>query len=165
MELAPHVETLRRELKSLTRFAPEEMARAVAQLTEAIEAPVRLTLLEVLSAAAAEITERLDDVVVDLRLSGGEPEFVVTSKPGAAGPATEREAAGQDNSQDDSGTVRITLRLSESVKSRVESAASSAGLSINAWLAHAAIRALTSTSSGAARSVSIGQRISGYARS
>jgi HicB family len=169
MELSPYVEGLRRELGSLTRFAPEDVVRVAGQLAEALDSSVRLTLLDVLTAAAAEITTRLDDEVIEVRLSGGEPDFVVTAggsphrePPGAAAP----EAAGEE-----SGTARVTLRLSEQLKARVEAQAAAENMSVNSWLAHAAIRALENRGGGwdgrgrqSSRS-GIGQRITGYAKS
>src|SRR6185437_5481590 len=140
MELSQYVEGLRRGLSTLTRFASAEVVRLADQLAEALDSSVRLTLLDVLSAAAAEITEHLDETVIDVRLNAGEPEFVVTAvatpapEP-APGPAT-------DTGSDDAGTARMTLRLSESLKTRIEAQAAAAGMSVNSWLAHAAIRAL-----------------------
>jgi hypothetical protein len=124
-------------------------------------------LLDVLAAAAAEITTRLDDAVIDVRLSAGEPEFVVTAVPSQhheppASPGSDPDAAG-----DDAGTARVTLRLSEALKARVEARAATEGTSVNSWLARAAILALENPGSGApGRSrPGVGQRISGYARS
>lgn len=178
MELSPHVEGLRRELASLTRFAPAEVGKLAEQLADALGSSVRLTLLEVLSAAAAEITERLDATVIDVRLSGGEPEFVIT----AVEPVSDEQAAapgpgpgpgvghGRESVADDAGTARVTLRLSEGLKARIEEQAAASGLSVNAWLAHAAIRALEtpgpSPQTGSQRTVTgLGHRITGYARS
>jgi hypothetical protein len=164
MELSPYVEGLRRELGSLTRFASDDVVQVAAKLAEALDSSVRLTLLEVLSAAAAEITTRLDDALIDVRLNAGEPEFVVTVVPQhadrAPGPAPETAA-------DDAGTARVTLRLSEALKSRVEAQAAADGLSVNSWLSHAAIRALESsgTTRGPRSLPGVGQRITGYARS
>ncbi len=165
MELSPYVEGLRRELSSLTRFASDDVVQVAGHLAEALDSPVRLTLLDVLSAAAAEITHRLDDVVIDVRLSAGEPEFVVTAVPPShagqpAGPA-------HDTAADDAGTARVTLRLSEALKTRIEAQATAQGISVNAWLAHAAISALEgpdAPGSGRPRKV-LGQHITGYARS
>jgi hypothetical protein len=163
MELSPYVEGLRRELASLTRFAPDEVARLAEQLADALDSSVRLTLLEVLSAAAAEITEQLDATVIDVRLSGGEPEFVITAvHPSAAG-------SSQEPTGDEAGTARVTLRLSEGLKVKVEAQAAASGQSVNAWLAHAAIRALDAfgppPSTGSQRSrTGPGHRITGYAR-
>jgi hypothetical protein len=158
-------------------------------LTEALDSSVRLTLLDVLSSAAAEITTRLDDQVIDVRLSAGEPEFVVTEVPHpqhdqAPGTGTAADAAGQAGAGaagapgapgapgDEAGTARVTLRLSEALKARVEAQALAEGLSVNTWLTHAAIRALENpgaSGSGPASSqrsrYGVGQRITGYARS
>jgi len=169
MELSQYVEGLRRELGTLTRFAPAEVVQLAGQLAEALDSSVRLTLLEVLSAAAAEITEHLDETVIDVRLNAGEPEFVVTA---VATPAPEPAASPvSDGGTDDAGTARMTLRLSEPLKARIEAQASASGMSVNSWLAHAAIRALEQRpqdAAGAGASASktrVGQRISGYARS
>jgi hypothetical protein len=164
MELSDSVEKLRGELASITRFAGEDVARAAELLTEALDSSVRLILLDVLSSAAAEITARLDDTVVEIRLADGEPAFVVTTAPPereydgpAAAPATEGEP----------GTARLTLRLSESLKARVEAAAAREGTSVNTWLVHAASRSLETPARGrqASGRWGPGQRITGYARS
>jgi predicted transcriptional regulator len=165
MELSPYVEGLRRELSSLTRFASDDVVQVVDRLGEAIDSSVRLMLLDVLSSAAAEITTRLDDAVIDVRLSAGEPDFVVTAVP----PAHDGQPAGsgQDSVSDEAGTARVTLRLSEALKTRVEAQAAADGLSVNSWLAHAAIRALEGWGSarGQRPGSGVGQRITGYARS
>lgn len=167
MELSPYVEGLRRELASLTRFAPDEVAKLAGQLADALDSSVRLTLLDVLSAAAAEITEQLDATVIDVRLSGGEPEFVIT----AVHPQHDEPTTGssQEPTTDEAGTARVTLRLSEGLKVKIEAQATASGQSVNAWLAHAAIRALETVGQGPPpgpqRSRTGGHRITGYARS
>ncbi len=168
MELSDYVGTLRGELASITRFASEDITRAAEMLTEALDSSVRLTLLDVLSAAAEEITTSLEDTVIDVRLSGGEPQFVVTTVELHTQDDTAAQASA--DSGDEAGSARITLRLSETLKARVESAAGTTGMSVNAWLVQAASRALDdlgrSGGSGSRRSRSgIGQRVTGYARS
>lgn len=165
MDLSEHVGALRRELASITRFASEDVARTAEMLAEALDSSVRLTLLDVLSAAASEVTARLDGAVIDVRLSDGEPEFVVTTTP-----VEDDEPAAQSlgDGSDDAGQARVTLRLSEGMKSRVESAATAAGLSVNAWLVRAVSTALSQPprgSGGAGRRRGVGQRFTGYARS
>ena len=64
MDMSEYVATLRRELETITRFAGEDVTRAAEMLSDGMESSVRLTLLEVLSAAAAEITTRLDEGIV-----------------------------------------------------------------------------------------------------
>ena len=160
MELSQYVEGLRRELGSLTRFAPDEVVKLAEQLAEALDSSVRLTLLDVLSAAAAEITDRLDATVIDVRLTGGEPEFVVTSV------HVQPDAMPAEPVTDEAGPARVTLRLSEALKARVEAQAAATGLSVNSWLAHAAIRALEEPAAKPGRTMpGMGHRITGYARS
>jgi hypothetical protein len=165
MELSDYVGTLRGELASITRFASEDITRAAEMLTEALDSSVRLTLLDVLSAAAEEITTHLEDTIIDVRLSGGEPQFVATTVEMHAPDDTAAQASA--DSGDEAGSARITLRLSETLKARVESAAGTTGMSVNAWLVQAACRALDDIGgSGSRRSRSgIGQRVTGYARS
>jgi hypothetical protein len=166
MELSEYVTALRDELSSITRFAGQDMAEAARMLTEALDPAVRLTLLDVLSAAAAEITQQLDDVVIELRLSSGSPDFVVTAQPGAA-PFADQPAAAPPDGSDDAGTARITLRIAEPLKARVEAAAAAEGISVNSWLVHAALRSLDEPRPAGPRrgGLGIGQRITGYARS
>jgi hypothetical protein len=164
MELSEFVGKLRGELASITRFAGEDVARAAELLTEALDSSVRLILLDVLSSAATEITARLDDTVVEVRLAYGEPAFVVTTAP----PEREYDAPAAATATDsEPGTARLTLRLSESLKTRVEAAAAREGTSVNTWLVQAASRSLETPARGRQGSGrwGPGQRITGYARS
>jgi HicB family len=163
MDLSEYAESLRRELLAVTRFAGADVTRVAEMLAESLDSPVRLALLDVLSTAAEEITARLDGAVIDVRLSGMEPEFVVTLHPDAASepgpePADATEEAGQ---------ARITLRMPESLKSRVEAAAASSGMSVNSWLVRAVARSLDPPAGGpsAKPRSSIGKRYTGFARS
>lgn len=73
MELTQYVENLRRELATAAGVGGEE-ARALAdRLLAPLDAAVRLTLLEALSAAAEEISAELAPGSVDVRLRGGRP--------------------------------------------------------------------------------------------
>jgi hypothetical protein len=181
MDLSEYSEALRRELVAITRFAGDDVSRAAEMLAESLDSSVRLALLDVLSAAAGEITARLDGAVIDVRLAGLEPEFVVTLHPDltddASGPqasgATGGLAAlsGQGETPEDAGQARITLRMSESLKTRAEAAAAASGMSVNAWLVRAVTQALDGSSeSGTGRSrakpkPTVGQRYTGFARS
>jgi hypothetical protein len=169
MDLNEYAESLRRELTSITRFAGEDVARAAEMLSQTLDSSVRLALLDVLSAAAEEITANLDGATVDVRLSGNEPQFVVNTTH-----AAEDTYADADVS-DEAGTSRITLRLSEGLKTRVEAAAASGGTSVNACLVRAISRALDGSPGGAkprppfppppGRPGRSGKRFTGFARS
>ncbi|KAB2350129.1 toxin-antitoxin system HicB family antitoxin [Actinomadura rudentiformis] len=166
MDLMPYVENLRRELAVAAEAGGPE-ARALAErLTGALESAARLTLLEALSAAADEITRDLAPGSVDVRLRGGDPAFVVTppepgppsggaaggggetawdavSPPGAAhaaphvAPPHAGSAPAAPSAAEEGGTARMTLRLPEHLKLRVEEAAGRQGISVNAWLVRA----------------------------
>ncbi|WP_131741857.1 toxin-antitoxin system HicB family antitoxin [Actinomadura roseirufa] len=146
MDLMPYVENLRREL-AVAAAAGGPDARALAErLTGALESAARLTLLEALSAAADEITGDLAPGSVEVRLRGGDPAFVVTPpQPGpppagadtAAADAAREAEPSPAPPADEGGTARMTLRLPEHVKARVEEAAGRQGISVNAWLVRA----------------------------
>jgi HicB family len=146
------------------RFAGEDVQRVAGLLAEALDSSVRLVLLDVLSTAAADITARLSDTVVELRLAEGEPTFVVTTAPPEA-EYQEPPAVGADT--EEPGTARLTLRVPDSLKARIEAAAARDGASVNTWLVRAASRSLETASRGsqAAGRWGPGQRITGFARS
>ena len=54
------------------------MVDAAERLATALDAAVRMALLEALSDAAAEITAALDGATVEVRLRGRDPDLVVT---------------------------------------------------------------------------------------
>lgn len=167
MELSEYATSLRAELAAITRVAGEDVSRAAELLTGALEPSIRLTLLDVLSAAAAEITERLEDTVVEVRLAGGEPSFVVqTSGPEVPAPPEPPAPPAAPADQADDGTARVTLRLQESLKARVEAAAASEGVSVNTWLTRAVRLALEAPAGGTPQPPrrGPGRRITGFAR-
>jgi hypothetical protein len=146
MELTRYVELVRRELAVAAEAGGEE-ARALAErLTAPLESAIRLTLLEALSTATAEITRDLAPGSVHLRLAGREPDFVVTLPPTDLSvpeePAPSRPAGPTDEAAlltaDKGGTSRINLRLPDDIKAAVEEAAGRERISVNAWLVRAA---------------------------
>ncbi len=163
MDLTPYVDTLRQELATAAETAGPE-ARAMAErLTWPLESAARLTLLNALSDAMAEVTRELAPGSVGVRLRGTDPEFVVstpqpyeelrampTTHPTAPMPSaapTAPDPAGALDT-DDTGTARINLRLPAHLKVQAESAAAREGLSVNAWLGRAVAAALTPAPAG-----------------
>jgi hypothetical protein len=156
MDLGLYVENIHRQLEVAAEAGGDE-ARALAErLVAPLDAAVRLTLQDVLAAAAEEITTELAPGSVELRLRGRDPEFVVTPPP--VDPSVEDLGEGDDttprgwsaagvgphaSTEGDEGTMsRINLRLPEHLKARIEHAAADEGLSVNAWLVRAAAAAL-----------------------
>jgi hypothetical protein len=158
MEFTPHVEAVRRDLAAAAQAGTAEIRDAAERLSYAVEPSLRLALLEALGIAAGEVTAQLDSAVVEVRLRGRDADLVVIDAgdtPAAPAPPTPAET--------DEGTSRISLRLPESLKSRVEQAAADSGLSVNAWLVRAISQTLDTPASGGPARVA-GRRISGWVR-
>jgi HicB family len=179
MNLEPYIESLRRQLEVAAEAGGDDAQALAERLVAPLEAAVRLTVQDALAAAAEEITLELAPGSVELRLRGREPQFVVSLPPaersaevvtegedvgGSAWRASLSRAAAEG---DEAAISRINLRLPDSLKSRVEQAAASEGLSVNAWLVRAAAAALerAGAARGPARRTSPGaQRYTGWAR-
>ncbi|HWF76895.1 MAG TPA: toxin-antitoxin system HicB family antitoxin [Caulobacteraceae bacterium] len=139
MDITPHVEALRQDLTRAAEVGGIEVEVAAERLLAALDPAVRLALMDVLSQAAAEISEQLPGVAIDVRLKGREPEFVVAGAPPQE-PAHETTAPADEplDTDADDGVTRITLRLPEALKTRAEALAASRGQSLNTWLVAAA---------------------------
>lgn len=152
MQIEGYVQSLREDLTRLAAIGDDSTARAAELLGVALESSLSRRLQEALSEAALELTAQLGSRGhVEVRVSGGEPELVlVTEEAEAEAPA--------DLALD----ARITLRLPEALKGRIEDAATRDGISVNAWIVRALGRE-TSTSTSAHRSPGR-NRLSGYGR-
>ncbi|ANP73485.1 histidine kinase [Cryobacterium arcticum] len=162
MELAPYVTDLQRQLLEAAETGSDDTRALAERLAAGLDAAARLVLLDVLSAAAGEITRDLAPGSVDLRLRGREVEFVVTA------PTAEQE--GDDGSAasvdlDDVSTSRTTLRLPDALKARVDEAALADGLSVNTWLVRAIAAAVQPKQRRSAqRTLRTGDNFAGWAR-
>jgi hypothetical protein len=176
MELTQYVESLRRELTTAAEVGGEDARALAGRLLPSLDAAVRLTLLEALSAAAEEISAELAPGSVDVRLRGGTAAFVVTPPAPAAPPADDAEPGPAEvrlpvAEGDDTAMVRINLRLPANLKALVEDAAAGGGLSVNAWIVRAAAAGLANEGRRATRPAPaqqpdqvVGQSFSGWVR-
>lgn len=141
MDLTHFVDDLQHRLVTAAAAAGDDAREVAERLTAPLDAAVRLVLLDALSTAAGEISAELAPGSVDVRLRGGEPEFVVdaarstTPAPVAAAPLP--TPAGPAPDADEGATTRTTLRLPDHLKAQVEVAAARDGLSVNSWLVRA----------------------------
>ena len=150
MEMAPYVHALQDDLAAAAALAGDEAAQeAGRRLAQAIEPALQLRLLDLLGEIALALNGQVPGRI-EVRLAGREPELVYVE---------EEEAAPAPAPGDDALTARITLRLPDALKSRIEIAASGEGLSVNSWSIHALARGLET------RSIRAGRRLSGYAES
>jgi|SRR5947209_7142556 len=150
MQVDGYIQALKDDLNGVAQLGDENVARAAQLLSMALESSFGRRLLEALNEAALELTTQLEDARVEVRLSGNEPQLVVVEEQGepTAGPA------------DEAFTARITLRLPESLKARLEEAAAREGMSVNTWL----VQALTRQAEPR-RSTSGRRRMTGFAQS
>jgi hypothetical protein len=131
MDLAPYVQSLSRALAQAGTAGGEEAEAFLERFVGPLESAIRLTLLTVLSAAAEEISATLGPGAVDVRLRGGDPQFVVN-----APRAEEADGEGVPAyvASDEGQVSRVSLRLPERLKSRIDELAGRDGLSTNAWM-------------------------------
>ena len=171
MDLSPYVDSLRRDLQATAEVAGPEARSVAERVLTALEPSLRLVLIDALGAAAEQITAELAPPSVELRLRGREPEFVVA----VAGPPEPPEPPGPPPPPapplfegDDTTTARISLRLPDGLKSRIEEAANDIGFSVNSWLVRALNDAVADvnhpTNRGHRRDVRPGRNLSGWAR-
>jgi HicB family len=137
MELSPLIESIREDLAAAADLGDEHVRDAADRLGRALEAALRVRLLDALTIAAYEVSGQLDSGTVELRLAGDAVELAVIR-----------------------GTARLTLRLPEGLKARAEQAAAREGMSTNAWLVRAVASGLADRSSPR-----VGSRLRGFAES
>ncbi|HTE59786.1 MAG TPA: hypothetical protein VK631_05505 [Solirubrobacteraceae bacterium] len=162
MDLGQHVSDLQRQLVDAAEYGTDDTRVVAERFAAGLDAAARLVLIDVLSAAAGEITRDLAPGSVDLRLRGRDVEFVVT-QPGTEADTDEPPAASVD--LDDASTSRTTLRLPDALKVRVDEAAAADGLSVNTWLVRAIAAGLQPKQRRSAqRTLRTGDNFTGWAR-
>ena len=150
MQIDGIIQALREDLVRISVLGDESTSRAAELLSVAIESSLGRRLQDALAEAALELNDQLDSSHVELRVAGHDLQLVLVREDG-----TVPEQA------DEAFSARITLRLPESLKQRVESAAAREGASVNTWLVQALQRAVEPRrpSSSGSRN-----RLTGYGR-
>lgn len=167
MDLFPYAARLHRDLRATAESGGEDTLAVAERLASGLESSIRLVLLDALVEATGEITRDLAPGSVEVRLRGRDVDFAVTPAVGAVTPSTPDAATPEGVDEGgDGGTARLSLRLPERLKPKVEQAAEAAGMSVNAWLVRS-ISALVETSAPppmAPTTVITGQRHTGWVR-
>jgi HicB family len=177
MELERYVDDLRDQLLVAAEAGGDDARALAGRLVAPLESSVRLILLEVLSDAANEITLELAPGSVEVRVRGRDPELVITPPPTTPTAAPTTVMVTSDDvigdvstppvEPDESGMARVTLRLPESLKQRIEEAASRHSLSVNSWLVRAVTAAVEPSSGpdvGRSRPAAVNSRFTGWVR-
>jgi HicB family len=150
MQLDDHIQAIQQDLANTAGLGDEAIAAAAQRLIETVGTTLHLRLLDLLGEATLEISGQLATGRVEVRLAGREPELVVIT----------------DEAEDDVPVApgeeysgRITLRLPESLKIQIETAAAADGISTNAWLVRTLARNTSPRSHRRGRN-----RLQGYAQ-
>ena len=150
MQIDGHIQALREELTRMASLGDEATAHAAGLLAVALESSLARRLQDILAEAALELNSPLRDGHVEIRIAGRDLELLVV-----------REDDNAPEAVDEAFSARISLRLPESLKQRIESSAAGEGASVNTWLVQALQRAVESR-----RPSSSGRnRLTGYGRS
>lgn len=144
--MSKFIDSLSADLKALGKLGGADLESAVSRLIPTLEPVFRTRLLEALTEVAGEFTDQLPGARIEARLAGDEVELVYLQVESLS-----RESPSELN-------ARITLRLPEDLKSRIESAATKEGVSLNSWLLKTSERGSFSVSLG-------GRQLKGKGRS
>src|SRR5688572_28906052 len=110
MDLSPYVDAVRADLEAAAAAGTDETRVTAGLLAGALDASLRLCLLDAMSAMAAEVTAT-GDVEVEVRMHGREPQVIVS--PAQALADTEAPRSEPLDDGDYRGTARLTVRLPE----------------------------------------------------
>jgi hypothetical protein len=146
MNLFPYVESVRQGVANAAALADDNTQQVASRLGTAIESSTRLALIQALSDAAGSISAELAPASVEVRMSGQDPDFVVSvpnqnSEPTMLLPQQD-DPDSDEPELDEEPLARISLRLPNSVKTKVDEMADRDGISTNAWLIRAVVDAL-----------------------
>jgi hypothetical protein len=149
MDLSPYVQTVRDSVTSAAALADDHTRDVAERLGGSIESSTRLALIAALSDASSTISAELAPSSVEVRMVGQDPELVVSvpkgqDEPTVLQPPSDSGPADEDVliDLDDEPVARISLRLPQSVKIKVDEVAAADGISTNAWLTRAVMDAL-----------------------
>ena len=141
------VDGLRSDVVAVGELGDETVAVVAERIADVLGRSMPGRILDVLSDAAAELTATLPDGRVDIRVAGDDVDLTYVED----GPAPTGEG--------DEQSARITLRLGEGLKSRIEDGAAAEGVSVNTFIVRALERGPSSNRSRGARA---GNRLRGY---
>lgn len=144
MNIDKHLESVRDGVQHAAALADDRTRQVAEQLGTALEPTIRLTLVQALAEAATEISARTAPTTVALRLDGDQPVFDVSTPGTDHLDDTEDDLGGEDDQleldADDAATARVSLRIPQSLKDRVDQVAAAQGVSTNVWITQALTR-------------------------
>jgi len=146
MKMSLVVDGLRSDVVAVGELGDEVVGEVAERIADVLGRSVPGRILDVLSDAAAELSATLPDGRVDIRVAGDDVELTYVPGPAAA-----------PTGESDEQSARISLRLGEGLKSRLEASAAAEGVSVNNFI----VRTLERHSSDRSRN-RVGHRLHGY---
>jgi hypothetical protein len=136
MDLDELVQPVTTQLHAAAALGDERTQQIATTLGAALDAAVRLAIIQAVSTATTDASFALQDLAgagapsFGVHVDGAELDVRITA--GAAQPDSPAP------SDDGDASARISLRLSEALKAELEQAAGREGISVNSWLVRAA---------------------------
>ena len=148
MKMSLVVDGLRSDVVAVGELGDDAVAEAAERIAAVLDRSVPGRVLDLLSDAAVELSAELPDGRVEIRVAGDDVDLAYVA---------DEHVPTADGDADLS--ARITLRLGEGLKSRVEERASAEGVSVNTFIVRALERG---TSAQRSRGAAAGNRLRGY---
>jgi hypothetical protein len=153
MKMSQAIEGFRSDVSAVGELGDETVAEVADRIAAMLARSASSRILDLLSEAAAELSAELPEGRVEIRLVGDDVEFVYVDQ------VDERVAMQEPEAE---LSARVTLRLSDQLKARVEASAGRDGLSVNSWILRTLERG---TSASKVRTGRGGSRLRGYGMS
>jgi hypothetical protein len=150
MKMSSVVDGLLSDVAAVGELGDAQVADAAERIAAVLARSLPSRILELLSEAAGELARELPQGHVDIHVGGDDVELVYVDDD----PATPESDAELN--------ARITLRLSDHLKARVEESASRQGLSVNGWVLRTLERGASVSTHSHGRP---GSRLRGYGNS
>ena len=149
MKMSFAVDGVRADVASVGELGDEVVAEVAERIADLLGRSLPARILELLSDVAAEVSAELPEGHAEIRVAGDDVGLAYVE---------DRPIAGGDSEASDL-TARITLRLSEGLKARVEEGAGREGVSVNTYVVRTLERG---SSANRYRTGRGGNRLRGY---
>jgi hypothetical protein len=158
MKMSLVVDGLRSDVVSVGELGDDTVAEVADRIAEVVSRSIPSRVLDLLSEVAAEVSAELPDGRVEVRVAGDDVDLAYVEDARSGGARPDGDVHGEVD-RDRDMSARITLRLSESLKARVEEGAAREGISVNAFI----VRTLEHGASGEQKRKSYARnRLRGY---
>jgi predicted HicB family RNase H-like nuclease len=148
MKMSSVVDELRSDVISIGEFGDETVTEVAERIATLLGRSLPARILDLLSEAAAELSSELQDGRVEIRVAGDDVHLSYV---------VDEHVPAVDSDGDLS--ARITLRLTEGLKARVEEGAAGEGISVNSYIMRTLERGTLTKRS---RTRAGGNRLHGY---